>query len=176
MPRNPRLRTAASRTAVLVALAAALTLSPAAALAADDDSSFRLHISGEDGGRLDLDLPLGWIASFVDWADVECDADTDRKVRRMMQSLDRQGEGGVYEFEDDDGDEVVARRVKGTLRIENREQRGEVAKVEMPWPLAECLILGREPEGGLARALKSGDFRVQIEGADGGKLTIDVDR
>jgi hypothetical protein len=179
MPRSPRLRTASIRTVAPLALAAALAFVSAVALATDDDANLRVRISGSDGGRLDIDLPLDWITSFVDWADVECDAEPDRETRRMAQSLDRQGEGGVYEFEDDDGDEVVARRAKGMLRIESRsesrEQRGELAKVEMPWPLAECLILGREPAGGLARALESGDFRVRIEGGDGGRISIDLD-
>ena len=174
MPRIPRLRPAASRLAAVAACAAALILAPAAAFG-DDGARFRLHISGDDGDKVDLDLSLGWVAALADWADVECDADTDRETRRMAQSLDRQGEGGVYEFDDDDGDHVVARRVRGTLRIESREKRGDLAKVEIPWPLAECLMLGREPAGGLARALEKGDFRVRIEGGDGGKVTIDVD-
>lgn len=168
----------AARTArpLAFALLAASTLALSAPAVADEDgSTFRLRITGSDGDRVDLDLSLGWIASLVDWADVECDADTDADTRRMARSLDRQGEGGVYEFEDDDGDEVVARRVKGSLRIESRERKGETAKVEMPWPLAECLFLGREPKGGLAGALRSGDFRVRVEGSDGGKVSIDVD-
>jgi hypothetical protein len=115
----------------------------------------------------------GWRRSST--ADLECDADTDRETRRMARSLDRQGEGGVYEFEDDDGDQVVARRVKGALKIESRDNDGETAKVEMPWPLAECLFLGREPHGGLSRALGDGDFKVRVESSDGDRVSIDVD-
>jgi hypothetical protein len=174
MPRTQRRRPVVSRLIAVFTCAAALALAPAAAFGDDDGGRLRVHISGEDGDRLDLDLSLGWVAALVDWADVECEAETDRRTRRMAQSLDRQGEGGVYEFVDDDGEEVVARRVEGTLRIESREKRGEHAKVEIPWPLAECLLLGREPDGGLARALERGNFRVRIEGEDG-KVTIDVD-
>ena len=175
MPQSQRPFPAPHRLAALVAFAAALLLSPAVAHADDDKSNLRLHIKGEDGGKLDLDLSLGWLASLVDWADIECDTQTDRQTRRMAQSLDRQGEGGVYEFENQDGDDVVARRVKSTLRIESREEHGELSTVEMPWPLAECLFLGREPRGGLAKALADGNFKVRIESSDGSKISVDVD-
>jgi len=163
------------RSARLAALAAALTLFPAAAFAGSDGSTFHLRVDGDDGGRVDLDLSLGWLAAFVDWADLDCEVDTNSDTRRMARSLDRQGDGGVYEFEDDDGDEVVARRVKGALKIESRDADGELSKVEMPWPLAECLFLGREPHGGLGRALSRGDIRIRVEGDGGDRVTIDVD-
>lgn len=163
------------RSARLAALAAALTLLPAAAFAGSDSSTFHLRVDGDDGGRVDLDLSLGWLAAFADWADFECEVDTDSDTRRMARSLDRQGEGGVYEFEDDDGDEVVARRMKGALKIENRDADGELSKVEMPWPLAECLFLGREPRGGLGRALAKGDFKIRVESDDGDRVSIEVD-
>ena len=162
------------RSARLAALAAALTLLPTAAFAGGDRSTLHLHVDGDDG-KVDLDLSLGWLATFIDWADLECDTHTDADTRRMAKSLDRQGEGGVYEFEDDDGDAVVARRVKGALKIESRDDDGEVSKVEMPWPLAECLFLGREPKGGLGRALGDGDVRIRVEGKDGDRVTVDVD-
>jgi hypothetical protein len=158
----------------LAALGAALALLPPAAFGAGDDPTFHLRIDGDDA-KIDVDLSLGWLAAFVDWSDFDCEVDTDRDTRRMAKSLDRQGEGGVYEFEDDDGDRVRARRVDGTLKIESRDAGGEVARVEMPWPLAECLFLGREPAGGLARALERGEFRVRVDGRDGDRLTIDVD-
>lgn len=163
------------RSARLAALAAALTLIPAAAFASGDGSTFHLHVDSDDGDKVDIDLSLGWLATFVDWADIECDADTDADTRRMARSLDRQGERGVYEFEDDDGDQVVARRVGGRLKIESRDDDGELSKVEMPWPLAECLFLGREPKGGLGRALSKGDFRIHVQSDDGDRVTVDVD-
>jgi hypothetical protein len=159
----------------LALLATALTLLPTAAFAGSDSSSLHVHIDGDDGGRVDVDLSLGWLATFVDWADIECDSHTDSDTRRMARSLDRQGEGSVYEFEDDDGDNVVARRVKGALKIESRDEDGEISRVEMPWPLAECLFLGREPKGGLRSALRDGDFRIRVEGHDGDRVAVDVD-
>jgi len=173
MPRSNWIR----RSAPLAALAAALVLLPSASFASSEkgDSSFHLRIDGDDGGRVDVDLSLGWLATFLDWSDFECEADTDADTRRMARSLDRQGEGGVYEFEDDDGDEVVARRKDGALKIESKDHDGEIAKVEMPWPLAECLFLGREPHGGMARALERGDFKIRVEGKDGGRVSVDVD-
>lgn len=165
------------RSTRLAALTAALTLIPVAAFAGEHGSTFHLRVDGDDGGRVDLDISLGWLATFVDWADLDCDVDTDSDTRRMARSLDRQGEGGVYEFEDDDGDRVVARRVKGALKIQSKDEEGELSKVEMPWPLAECLFLGREPHGGLGRALSKGEVKIRVEGndGDGDRITVDID-
>lgn len=168
------IRTWLRRSARFAALATALTLLPTAAFA-DDGGSLRLRIDSDKGDRVDLDLSLGWLATFADWVDFECEADTDADTRRMARALDRQGEGGRYEFVDDDGDEVVARRVDGALKIESEDDDGEIARVEMPWPLAECLFLGREPKGGIGKALSNAKFRVKVEDGDGGRVSIDVD-
>ena len=169
------------RSTRLAALASALVLFPASAFASsehrsgDSDGSFHLHIDGDDGGKVDVELSLGWLAAFVDWSDFECDVDTDSDTRRMARALDRAGEGSVYEFEDEDGEQVAARRVDGLLKLESRNDNGKTARVAMPWPLAECLFLGREPHGGMGRALSRGDFKIKVEGRDGGRVTIDSD-
>lgn len=158
-----------------LALAAVCSLLPALAAASDSRPNLRLHITSDDGDRVDIDLSVGWLASLLDWADVDCDADTDRDTRKMAQSLDRQGDGSRYEFVDDDGDVVVARRESGVLLLDTRDDDGEVAHVEIPWPLAECLFLGREPKEGLGRALVRDGLRIRVDGDDGERVRISID-
>jgi hypothetical protein len=95
----------------------------------------------------------------------------------MMQSLAGQGEGGVYRFVDeDDGDQVVARRSRGALKIESTGGDGERAVVEMPWEVAQCLMLGVEPPGDLGRRIARGDARLRVDVRDrDGRVRVSLD-
>lgn len=149
-----------------LALAALLCVLPTA-VGADSDGSFQLEVDGDDGEHVRIELSTGWIAALVRHATIDCEGSDDRRTRRMAEELDRRGEGGVYEFEDRDGDEVLARRSRGQLILETRERGGERAVVEMPWVLAECWMLGREPAGGLARWIAEKGFDLRVDARDG---------
>jgi hypothetical protein len=165
MPRQP-LRYA-------VALAAALL---PAALAADSGPTFRLEVDGDDGEHVRLELEAGWLTSIVRHATFDCDGADDRRTRRMAEALDRGGEGAVFEFEDRDGDHVVARRSRGQLILVTRERGGDRAVVEMPWKLAECWMLGREPAGGFADWLADEGLTLRVDARDGdGRVRFSFD-
>jgi hypothetical protein len=148
----------------IAAIAGMLAL-PLAALAAEP--RLRVDIIGENGGQVHLDLSASWLKSWLEFADVDCKADVDPSTRAMAASLAAQGEGGVYEFDQRDGDHVLARRARGELRLEVREPDRDRSVVEFPWALAECWLLGREPQEGLGRALTRDGFHVRIESHDG---------
>lgn len=179
------IRTLHTTTAAVLplALAGALTLFAAPAGAADgagsDPAKASLHLSvqGDDGENVDLHLSSGWFGALVSAATLDCDGDADGDARKMMQSLRRQGEGGVWKDRDQDGDLVLARRAKGMLKIETTEQDGGKAYVEMPWEVAECLMLGIEPSGDLGRRIANGEakFRVQVDDRDGGTVRFAIE-
>jgi hypothetical protein len=155
-------------------LVAALAL-PLPALG-DDRPTFRLDVRGDDGERIEIEVAASWLATLVRHSTLDCDASGDRRTRRMAEELDRRGEGAVYEFEDGDGDRVVSRRSRGRLVLETFDDDGDRAVVEMPWALAECLMLGREPDGGLGRWLADQGLSVRVdEGDGGGRVRISFD-
>jgi hypothetical protein len=176
--RSPRpLRRWLSPALVLAAGSLAFVLTPGAAGADEAGERGTLHIQvrGDDGERVDLELSHAGLAGILALADFECEGEDDPKVRALMRELDRGGEGAVERTTNEDGDRIVARRRAGMLRIESRDEDGERGEVEMPWPLAECLLLGREPEGGLARALADGELRLELVARDGdGRVSLKI--
>lgn len=154
------------RRSLRIVLAAGLISLPAT-LSADSDPSFHLEVHSDDGNEVRLELSSGWLSALVSRLDIDCDGSDDRRTRRMAEALDRSGEGGIYEFEDRDGDAVVARRTRGQLILETTERGGDKAVVEMPWPLAECLMLGREPAGGFSRWMSLEGFQLKVDARDG---------
>ena len=164
----------ARRLALACCLAAALSL-PYPTLA-DPGAKFELEVEGEDGEQVRVAVATGWLSALVRHSSIDCDGSDDRRTRRMATELDRRGEGGVYEFEDRDGNRVVARRSRGRLILEEVDDDGDRAVVEMPWVLAECLMLGREPAGGLAEWLAEEGFSLRIDARDGeGRVRISFD-
>jgi len=156
--------------------ALALFLAAPAVSLADSDSHLRLRIDGEDGGQINLDLSSSWLSSLLAAADITCDGSDDRQTRRMARELSRRGEGGVYEYRDHDGDRIVARRSRGQLILETRHRDGDRGVVELPWVLAECTMLGREPEGGLGRYLQREGLSLRIDARDGdGRVRLTFD-
>jgi len=159
-----------------LAAAALLLLLPAgAALAAPD--RVLIHVADEDGEKLDLRLESGWIGALASLVGIECEASGDSRTLRMARRLDRGGEGTSYRFRDHDGDEVLALRRHGMLRIETRDARdGDSAVVEMPWKVAECFLLGREPEGGIGAFISDEGFDLRVDSNDGaGRVHIHID-
>lgn len=165
---------------VSVALfAVVLGLAAAAPSAGEDERalSLKVEVEGEDGERVSFSISSSGLAGLISRADfdLDCEGADDRQTRRMMVLLAEKGEGAIYRGEDDDGDPLVGRRRGGQLHIESRDDDGERAEIEMPWPLAECLLLGREPEGGLRRALDRGDLELRIDARDeGGRVRISI--
>jgi hypothetical protein len=165
------------------ALAAALLLLPAAGRAAEapktgaSHATLHIEVEGADGENVDLHLSSGWLGALISTASIDCDADADRDARRMMESLREQGEGGVWKDRDRDGDQVLARRAKGMLKIQTTETGGDRSYLEMPWEVAECLMLGIEPAGDLGRRIASGaaKFRIQVEDRDGGGVRFAIE-
>jgi len=153
-----------------LAIAALALFALPAVTAAKDSGSFRLIVDGKDGGHLDLQLPTGWLTDLIASSSFECRTDSDAEARKLATSLESQGEGGVYTWTDEHGREAVARRSRGQLKVDVEEEHGKHSVLEMPWPLAECLLLGREPDGGLGKALGRGGVHIKIEGDDDGGL------
>lgn len=161
-----------------LALGAALLILPAGAGAAGDPppeggkGALHLEVRGDDGDNVDLHLSSGWLGALISTARIDCDADSDGDARRMMESLREQGEGGVWKDRERDGDQVLARRAKGMLKIQSTDGDGDRSYVEMPWEVAECLMLGVEPPGDLGRRLARGEakFRIQVDDRDGGTV------
>jgi hypothetical protein len=90
----------------------------------------------------------------------------------MMASLARQGEGGVYRGEEEDG-RYVARRRHGMMRIEKHQDGGGTTVVEMPWEVARCLMEGVLPAGDLGRRLARGEAKMRFEArGEGGSFSI----
>ena len=159
------------KTSVLSAAAGALLLVASSAFAADD-GKLKLQIQTDKGTSVQLETGAGGLRSLIAGADVHCDADHDPETRRMMSSLTRQGEGGVYRGEDHDGDYVVRRR-DGMMRIEKHQDDGGATVVEMPWEVARCLMAGIEPAGDLGRRLARGEAKLRFEArGDGGSFSL----
>lgn len=162
------MRTLASPLALicLAALAA-----PAVPAAAEENPKANLEVNIEKDGKETLHLEIGssWLGAILAAAEIDCERAHDRDVRRMMDSLRHQGEGGVYEYTDrDDGDRVLARRSRGNLKLETIGRDGERASVEMPWETADCLMGGVAPEGDLGQRIAAGlaDLKVDIRDDD----------
>jgi hypothetical protein len=176
-PRRPR-SLAPALAAGAVVLGSLAFVAPA--LAGDEKGSppsLKILVEGEDGSRVKVDLGAGWLAAIVDAAEIECEAESHGQSRAMMESLAGQGEGGVYRFVDeDDGDQVVARRSRGALKIESTGREGDLAVVEMPWDVAECLMMGVDPPGDLGRRIARGDAKLRLDVRDrDGRVRISLD-
>lgn len=186
--RFPR-RTAPGRAGLALSfiLAAPLALAATAAGAADRaapspgeaPASLHIQVRGDDGEDVDLRLSSGWLGALIRGATIECDADShsDGDGRRMMESLRAQGEGGVWKERGRDGDEVLARRTRGLLKIRSAERGGDQAEIEMPWELAECLMLGVVPGGDLGGRIARGEakFSVHLEDDDGSTVRLAIE-
>lgn len=171
-----------TRCAGLAAVVLAGVLSATAARAGDEPAKdeaarLKIQIDGEDGSSVRLDVGAGWLAGLIEAVDVECESEAEGDERAMMLSLRSQGEGGVYRYrEDDEGDDVVARRSRGALKIESTDRDGERSTVEMPWEVAECLLMGVDPPGDLGRRIARGEARMRLDLRDGdGRVRISLD-
>jgi hypothetical protein len=159
------------KTGVLSAVAGVLLLLAAAAFAADE-GKVTLRIQTDEGTKISLETGAGSLRSLIAGTDVRCDAEHDPETRRMMASLTRQGEGGVYRGEEEDG-HYVARRRDGMMRIEKRQEDGGTTVVEMPWDVARCLMEGIAPPGDLGRRLARGEAKLRFEArGEGGSFSI----
>lgn len=156
-----------SKKAMFASCLAAVLAMPLAAHA-DPRTTLRLEVESDDGEEVRIELASGWLSALARHATIDCDGSDDRRTRRMARTLDRRGEGSVYEFVDSDGDQVVARRARGQLILETTDEDGDRAVVEMPWVLAECWMLGRQPADGLAGLLSDGGLALRIDARDGG--------
>jgi hypothetical protein len=161
-------------------LVAVLVLAAGPARAGDskpaEPATFSLHVESAEGEEVRIEATSGWLGALIASADVECEGDSDRQARAMMEDLRRQGEGGVHRYRDeDDGDRVIGRRTRGALKLETRGEDGDVAVVEMPWEVAECLMLGIDPPGDLGRRIARGEAKLAIdvrEGDTGDRVTL----
>lgn len=180
--RTPVRRLSTFRLAAGLALATGLALVPQSAQADRDERSatFRVEVRDADGSQLSLAMPTGWLNGFLAGTDIDldCDGSDDRGVAAMMRALEREGEGAVWNGTDDDGDPLHGRRKVGQLVLESRDEDGETARIEMPWPLAHCLLGGIGPAGGLEQALTRGDleFRIDVRDGDGSEVRIAWER
>jgi hypothetical protein len=150
----------------LAALAA-----PAAPATAGEKPKANVEVNIEHDGEEMIHVQIGssWLGAILAAADIDCDRSDDRDVRKMMDSLRAQGEGGVFEYRDrHDGDQVLARRSRGSLKLETIGSDGERASVEMPWETADCLMGGVEPEGELGKRIALGlaDLKVDVRDDD----------
>jgi hypothetical protein len=171
------MRTPATAAPLLVAVLAAVA-GPALADEAKpaEPVKLSLHVESAEGDEVRIEASSGWLGALIASADVECEGDSDRQARLMMEDLRRQGEGGIHRYRDeDDGDLVIGRRARGALKLETRGDDGDVAVVEMPWEVAECLLSGIDPPGDLGRRIARGEAKLAIdvrEGADGDRVSL----
>lgn len=156
--------------AALALLTATLAAPAEARRGADRDPSLRVEIRDGDGDRISFAVSSEWLGGLIDGThlDLDCDGTDDAGLARMMTELERDGEGAAWRGVDEDGDALYGRRHGGQLTFESRDEGDERTELEMPWPLARCLLGGREPEGGLRRALASGDLDFRLVVRDGG--------
>lgn len=166
------------RTSALFVTTLALVAAPV--LAGDTEksepASFSLHVESAEGDEVRIEASSGWLGALIAATDVECEGDADRQTRAMMEDLRRQGEGGFHRYRDeDDGDLVIGRRARGSLKLETRGDDGDRAVVEMPWEVAECLMMGIDPPGDLGRRIARGEAKLSIdvrEGDAGDRVTL----
>jgi hypothetical protein len=162
----------------LLVTALALVAGPALAVETKsaEPAKFSLHVESAEGDEVRIEASSGWLGALIATADIECDGDADGQSRRMMEDLRRQGEGGFHRYRDeDDGDLVIGRRSRGALKLETRGDDGDRAIVEMPWEVAECLMMGIDPPGDLGRRIARGEAKLSIdvrEGDDGDRVTL----
>lgn len=166
------------RTSTLFVTTLALLAAPALAGEAkkSEPASFSLHVESAEGDEVRIEASSGWLGALIAAADVECEGDADGQTRAMMEDLRRQGEGGIHRYRDeDDGDLVIGRRARGSLKLETRGDDGDRAVVEMPWEVAECLMMGIDPPGDLGRRIARGEAKLSIdvrEGDAGDRVTL----
>ncbi len=166
------------RTRSLLTLAVSTLLLVAAPAARAEQGAtsggVRILVQGRDGGRVDISLPSGWLTGLLAEASLHCDSDVDVDARRLARSLERQGEGGVFVTHDHSGRQVVARRSEGQLKIETKNEDGDVSTLAVPWPVARCVLLGEEPEEGLGHLLARDGVEIHIDGGrhDHGRVDI----
>jgi len=156
---------------------AAFALAGAFALAAPSlaDSRLRVDVRGDDGGRLNIELPGSWARAILDAVEPDCEPADEAAVLRAMRTLDRKGQGASVRFVDRDGDRIRASREGGVLRLEVVDaDDGTEAEIEMPWRAAECWLLGREPEDGVAFLDRDEGFRFEIV-SDDARIHVSID-
>lgn len=165
------MRTSDPRLPLMVA-ALALVAGPALAGEASktEPARFSLHVESAEGDEVKIEASTGWLGALIASADIECEGDADARARAMMEDLRRQGEGGYHRYRDEDGDVVVGRRSRGSLKLETRDDDGDRSIVEMPWEVAECLMMGIDPPGDLGRRIARGEakFSIDVRESDGG--------
>jgi hypothetical protein len=149
-----------------IALTLLATLVAVPALADGEPRRLRIEIDDRDGERIDLEISTGWLGALLEKVDIDCEATDDRRTRRMARHLDNAGEGSRYRYYDQDGDDVLALRRDGRLRLETLSEDGDQAVVEMPWEAAECFLLGRQPEGGIGRLIAREGLRLKVDSRD----------
>lgn len=158
----------------LALIVAALTLAAVPALAGEaskaEPARFSLHVESAEGDEVRIEASSGWLGALIASAGIECADDGDPRARAMMEDLRRQGEGGYHRYRDEDGDVVIGRRSRGALKLETRDDDGDRSIVEMPWEVAECLMLGIDPLGDLGRRIARGEakFSIDVRESEGG--------
>jgi hypothetical protein len=127
-------------------LAAAL-LVVAPSLASDDRKGMTIDIENDEGENISITVSSNMVDGIIKGLaenDMNCDdSDLDPNTRKMLEHLDRKGEGSKYSFTNEEGQLVKARRRKGQWEMTVVKDGEQDTVISMPWGMAECM-LGRD--------------------------------
>ncbi len=138
--------------------------------AAAKERSLTLDFGDSKDGGISINLSGDWLAEALLEAvteSIDCDAESDRDVRKMLLHLRQRGEGSSYTMRDED-EVTKAYRRKGKLELHKFEPGEKPTRVVLPWAMGECMLGNPQPLRKLA-----GDFEMTIEKDGEIKLQID---
>ena len=135
------------QTTRVIALAVGLLiLLPAMIASAEEHKSLSVQIEGEDGSSLSFSISAGLVDGLIEGLtdkEIECDGRIDADIRRMLEHLDRRGNGSKYTLKRADGQVIKGRHRDNQLILEIHEPEASDAEITLPWRVAECM-LGKE--------------------------------
>jgi hypothetical protein len=126
-------------------LASLLAVAPLAA--GDERKGMTIDIENDEGENISITISSNMVDGIIKGLaenDINCDdSDLDPETQKMLEHLDRKGEGSKYSFTNEEGQLVKARRRKGQWEMTVVKDGEKDTVISMPWGMAECM-LGRD--------------------------------
>ena len=129
----------------LLVIAALWVVAPA--VAGDERKGMTIDIENDEGENISITVSSNLVDGIIKGLaenDINCDdSDLDPETRKMLEHLDRKGEGSKYSFTNEEGQLVKARRRNGQWEMTVVKDGEKDTVLSMPWGMAECM-LGRD--------------------------------
>ena len=127
----------------VIACTVGLLLLPGITASAKEHRNLSVHIEDDDGSNISLSISNGLVDAVVEGLaheDMDCDGKIEPDIRRMLEHLDRRGNGSRYRLEREDGEVIAGRRRNNQLILKIEKPDATDTEVTLPWQAAECML------------------------------------